>query len=766
MVQVYQQQQTSFQQDGGNDDAMSIQSSSTLVQDQDNPTIPNQRSSRRFQDPDGPVITIHPLKSEDGAIIKIQPPEVPKDLRNTHVPCDIVLVIDVSGSMKELALARTTDHRGETSSENLGITKLDLAKHAAHTIVQSLDEGDRLGIVAFSDNAKVVQELVEMTRVNKESTKSSINKLVTENLTNLVDAIQFGMKLFGNIETERVPAMMILTDGYPNVKAPPKGYVDMIKSIKKKANESLPATIHTFGFGYHINSGLLKSIAEVGGGNYSFIPDSSMMGTVLIHAVAHLQTTYATKCTIEVEHSDSMNVQPMTGPSIADQAQQEDEAQKDSSRKRFIINLGNLQYGQSRDIYLRASNARDKGSTMRGLNEANIYVQLRWSRRQVEYFSDKDWSLLGGSHLPDAEVAYHLSRVALCDFLSSFFPFDSADQYDTCSYDEYPAYGKRKHYDLNGAMSKHRQLLDVILERFNKYKDVSNRSIKEDLEGQVSMALESGDYFMKWGRHWFLSLWNAHAKQMRNSFKDKGPQQYNKNKFFETCEERLNCTFNELPAPRPSRVPENPNSANFASLRRGNYSMRDAFNNPSGPCFENGRVKRPGDAFRWLSDLRRGDYVETLCGPKAVVGILKTPCNTKLRKVVSGDGKQTLLLTDWHPIFHGDSWVFPFTNTNQCDEYEGYIYSLVLEQDPKEQNPNPDAHSVNINGVWCATLGHGITEGTDMRAHKFLGDWRAVMSELEKLWSGRECASMSSGTKKGKDGLVCGFEPLAQQGAS
>jgi len=39
----------------------------------------------------------------------------------------------------------------------------------------------------------------------------------------------------------------------------------------------LPATIHTFGFGYELRSDLLKSIAEVGGGNYSFISDAGMI---------------------------------------------------------------------------------------------------------------------------------------------------------------------------------------------------------------------------------------------------------------------------------------------------------------------------------------------------------------------------------------------------------------------------------------------------------------------------------------------------------
>jgi hypothetical protein len=41
--------------------------------------------------------------------------------------------------------------------------------------------------------------------------------------------------------------------------------------------EPLPATIHTFGFGYELRSGLLKSVAEVGGGNYAFIPDAGMI---------------------------------------------------------------------------------------------------------------------------------------------------------------------------------------------------------------------------------------------------------------------------------------------------------------------------------------------------------------------------------------------------------------------------------------------------------------------------------------------------------
>lgn len=58
----------------------------------------------------------------------------------------------------------------------------------------------------------------------------------------------------------------------PNHQCPPQGYVP-----KLLQRESIPAAIHTFGFGKALRSGLLKSIADVGGGNYAYIPDSSML---------------------------------------------------------------------------------------------------------------------------------------------------------------------------------------------------------------------------------------------------------------------------------------------------------------------------------------------------------------------------------------------------------------------------------------------------------------------------------------------------------
>jgi len=109
----------------------------------------------RLKSPPGPAtatVDIHPLPSHEGIIVKVSPPESPTRLKADHVPCDIVLVIDISGSMGVDAPVPTKP--GEVEERN-GLSVLDLVKHASLTIVESLNENDRLGIVTFSSSAKV-----------------------------------------------------------------------------------------------------------------------------------------------------------------------------------------------------------------------------------------------------------------------------------------------------------------------------------------------------------------------------------------------------------------------------------------------------------------------------------------------------------------------------------------------------------------------------------------------------------------------------------
>ena len=129
-----------------------------------------------------------------------------------------------------------------------------------------------------------------MTPTAKLATSKKIEAMKATSATNLWGGIQAGLRLFEDGTRDgdgKMPALMVLTDGMPNHMCPAQGYVPKLRAMGNLS--SLP-TIHTFGFGYSLKSGLLKSIAEVGGGNYSFIPDA---GIIVSHRNSLFDITHA-----------------------------------------------------------------------------------------------------------------------------------------------------------------------------------------------------------------------------------------------------------------------------------------------------------------------------------------------------------------------------------------------------------------------------------------------------------------------------------------
>ena len=106
---------------------------------------------------------------------------------------------------------------GTQPGESSGLTVLDLVKHTALAIVETLGEEDRLGIVTFSSDVEVKQLLKPMSPRNKEEAKNNIKEMVIKGATNLWGGITEGLKLFDQMSSSsRVPAMLVLTDGIPN----------------------------------------------------------------------------------------------------------------------------------------------------------------------------------------------------------------------------------------------------------------------------------------------------------------------------------------------------------------------------------------------------------------------------------------------------------------------------------------------------------------------------------------------------------------------
>ncbi|KAK7731048.1 hypothetical protein SLS53_008850 [Cytospora paraplurivora] len=712
------------------------------------------------------TVDIQPLPDKNGVIIRVQPPKAPVDEKLSHIPCDIALVIDVSGSMGANAPV-------PGDSESTGLSVLDLVKHACKTIMSTMKADDRLAILTFSSSSRVLQPLTAMTDANKKTAEAKIEAMGLEGCTNLWHGLRDGIRLFKDEQnTGRVPAVLVLTDGEPNHMCPPQGYIPALKAM----GNIVPA-MHTFGFGYTLRSGLLKSIAEFGDGNYSFIPDAGMIGTVFVHAVANLQSTFADKASLQLIYPNHVTIQQPNGSSVS----LRDAEQAAGGNYELSIPLGNIQYGQSRDIYLqwKSDPGNDDELCPPFVNVALQYSQMTGT--PCTSHASRSLHDLSFTTLSDTEIAYHTSRSRICAFLAEIFPIDHLGEHRV---DE-------QLQSETGLEKKQQQLRTLIasLPAAHFPKDTKCNSLLQDLSGpeplgQVSLALSRKSYFDRWGQHYLPSLHGAHARQLCNSFKDPGPLQYGVDSpLFIKCRDALNSAFDDLPAPQPSNIyhaaagrfgRQNPRgvyppaAVRLGDQRSGYCNIQmSSYNSSNTPCFAGRTGVRLASGRRVrMSSLRKGVRVETPVGPRMVAAVLVT----RVRRLVMVrlDG---VLVTPWHPVGlpaagplmgldDGYGWVFPAqVRPLELVRYTGAIYSVLLEKDG-----DVAAHAIALDGemgetpFWGVTLGHGMTSGDDVRAHRFFGNYDRVVRSLATLGVSKDGVVFGGGLRRSEaTGLVNGF---------
>jgi len=82
-----------------------------------------------------------------------------------------------------------------------------------------------------------------------------------------------------------------------------------------------------------------------------------------------------------------------------------------------------------------------------------------------------------------------------------------------------------------------------------------------------------------------------------------------------------------------------------------------------------------------------------------------------------------LLITNYHPVFvqNEGKWRFPVDVKQSEKVYVDQYYNFVLEA----------GHVMNVNGMKCITLGHGIKRD-EVLEHEYLGT-QAIIEDLKKL---------------------------------
>jgi len=594
-----------------------------------------------------------------------------------------------------------------------------------------------------------------MTTEAKKETWTRIDSLRDQDCTNLWAGIKTGLQLFQNAKSNsNVQGLYILTDGQPNHMCPQKGYVNSLRPmLEKMAKESegvCVPTIHTFGFGYSIRSDLMSSIAEVGNGSYAFIPDAGMIGTVFVHAVANLFTTFAHSATLELKtlnhrlfHQLVMNVPA----GIASDGKE---------KNKLTLKLGNIQYGQSRDIWIECPQVTKDTVISAVLNFKRPGGVSEGFQAQA-HFSEE-------INLPQEDIEYQRYRSEICAFISSLFPINNGE-----------------HITISGEGRTFQQAqknLDALATRIKAcpvegdgVKSLVADLVGDDPAGQISKAMISNhkdQFWTRWGRHYLPSLLHAHQRQICNTFKDPGPLRYGKDSpLFIQCRDELDAAFDSLPAPKPSRPPpmvESIDQHGNVVRKQGKHKMvhMSRYNSSSNPCFEgNCKVTMADGSEVLVKALLPGMQVWTPMGGRRVVAVLKTNLRSNNQELCQiGD----LLVTPWHPIKHQGQWAFPTQVADRTIRFKGSVYSVLLA--PSRRS---DAHAIEVGGQVCVTLGHGIVKSSnDIRAHGFFGNYRRVLMSLSRLNADKKGRLRCVGLKRdSRTGLACGFiRPLTNKALS
>jgi len=217
----------------------------------------------------------------------------PSQAQRTTDNITAVIVLDASGSM-----STSCDLPGEAT----GMTRIDLAKYSARVIIESLRPGDRVGLIAFSDSA---YELAPIRQINspydKQILTGALDRYHASGSTNIYDAVTKSINTLARVIQPGEPAsVFLLTDGEPTINPPDLRNLGVTRStldtIMRNIGQNQSAlavmpyiTINTFGYGYSLLGDLMTGLTHFGDskpGVFGFIPDASMLGTVLINAMS------------------------------------------------------------------------------------------------------------------------------------------------------------------------------------------------------------------------------------------------------------------------------------------------------------------------------------------------------------------------------------------------------------------------------------------------------------------------------------------------
>ena len=179
--------------------------------------------------------------------------------RTERQPVHMILLVDSSGSMEEN-------------------NKMSSVKRSIQLLQVLLCSNDRLSVVSFADDSKVIVSRASATPEERAAIQYRVDSISPNGSTNLSAGLLEVRSLVEGLDSGRKQGVLILTDGHANAGVmTAKGLVEIVSRIQ---TESPGLSVTTVAYGDDHNTEVLTEIAKAGGGAYNLVRNLEDVATV------------------------------------------------------------------------------------------------------------------------------------------------------------------------------------------------------------------------------------------------------------------------------------------------------------------------------------------------------------------------------------------------------------------------------------------------------------------------------------------------------
>ncbi|MHB8872212.1 MAG: vWA domain-containing protein [Myxococcaceae bacterium] len=317
--------------------------------------------------PPPPVVVVQPpqplppqpLPSGDGSLrmeARLSHPLIITGRSDLFATVDVTAVAMLDAKRAPVNLALVIDRSGSMNGY-----KLERAKAAARQLVSELADDDRLSIVHFGSDVRVMPGAYANAE-NKARMIRYVNNIWDVGGTDIGGGLRAGkVQLAAAMESFKVNRVILLSDGQPTVGiTSSRGLTSVAQSIRDAG-----VSVSAIGVGTDFNEDLMTRIAEVGAGSYGYLKDAGMLATLFSRDLKQASTMVARGVSLTFTLPDGVELGEVLGRTAY------------PSGRLVQVPLPDFSAAQSEKLVVRLTmNGQTAGSTVNVTDFALTYTDL------------------------------------------------------------------------------------------------------------------------------------------------------------------------------------------------------------------------------------------------------------------------------------------------------------------------------------------------------------------------------------------------------